>query len=96
MYHWNWIRLGLTMTKLVTCSLLKAKAAKGIINRNNLFVCMTLSLQYLSHLDECPAETGGKSNMWRRLTLDGMLIKYYFVSVTPSLLYKIIVLKGLS
>ena len=30
------------------------------------------SFKYLSHLDECPAETGGKSNTWRRLTLDGM------------------------
>ncbi|KAJ7333190.1 hypothetical protein OS493_018366 [Desmophyllum pertusum] len=29
-------------------------------------------MQYLSHLDECPAETGGKSNMWRRLTLDAI------------------------
>jgi len=27
-------------------------------------------MQYLSHVDECPAETGGKSNTWRRLTLD--------------------------
>lgn len=29
-------------------------------------------MQYLSHLDECPAETGGKSNTWRRLTLDAI------------------------
>ena len=32
------------------------------------------SFKYLSHLDECPAETGGKSNTWRRLTLDGMYL----------------------
>lgn len=31
--------------------------------------------QYLSHLDECPAATGGKSNTWRRLTLEGMSAK---------------------
>ncbi|KAL9965633.1 hypothetical protein ACROYT_G029462 [Oculina patagonica] len=29
-------------------------------------------MQYLSHVDECPAETGGKSNTWRRLTLDAI------------------------
>ncbi|XP_068686813.1 uncharacterized protein CXorf58-like [Montipora foliosa] len=29
-------------------------------------------MKYLSHLDECPAETGGKSNTWRRLTLDAI------------------------
>ena len=34
------------------------------------------SFKYLSHLDECPAETGGKSNTWRRLTLDGMYLSF--------------------
>lgn len=29
-------------------------------------------MQYLSHLDECPADIGGKSNTWRRLTLDAI------------------------
>lgn len=29
-------------------------------------------MQYLSHLDECPAATGGKSNTWRRLTLEAI------------------------
>ena len=37
----------------------------------------SLSLQYLSHLDECPADIGGKSNTWRRLTLDGMISSYF-------------------
>ncbi|XP_028405653.1 putative uncharacterized protein CXorf58 [Dendronephthya gigantea] len=29
-------------------------------------------MQYLSNLDECPPENGGKSNCWRQLTLDSI------------------------